>query len=109
MTRIGLSIIVSLTYLHLIIAYLISVWVLIIRLQTARPDLYKRLASPSEMFNPFEKGTWQLSFFILTGYPEPSARGVRLAVWASRVLLVLVTWLYLDSRTILWFLERFSK
>lgn len=109
MIREGLSIIASLIYIHLVIAYLISVWVLIIILQTSRPDLYKRLENPSENFSPFEIGTWYLSLFIITGYPEPSARGIRGSVWATRVLLIVNIWILLDSRPILWFLDRFSK
>src|SRR5688572_5986155 len=102
MSREDMSLAVGLARFGCISAYLVSVWILIARLQTARPDLYERLARPTDFFSPLAAGTWKLLFFVLTGYPEPSARGVRGAVWATRTLLVASVWLLLDPRPIQW-------
>ena len=87
------SLIVSLALLALVGAYLVSVWILIARLQMTRPDLYQRLGEPTGLFSPLAASTWKLLFFVLPGFPEPSARGVRAAVWATRVLLAACLWL----------------
>jgi hypothetical protein len=97
--REDLSVLVGLALSALVGAYLVSVWILVARLQAARPDLYRRLGEPTGFFSPLAAGTWKLLFFILTGFPEPSARGVGRSVWTTRALLaVCLVALSLSSR-----------
>ncbi|HEX5066315.1 MAG TPA: hypothetical protein VFY49_09385 [Myxococcota bacterium] len=106
MNRQDLSLLVGLTLFGLVGAYVISVWSLIARIQGARPDLYERLERPTALFSPLSAGTWKLFRFILTGLPDPSSRGVRGAVWATRVQLAL-SLLALFARE--WAIERLSN
>ena len=78
----------SLAMLATVVPYLASMHVLIIRLKGRRPDLYQRLGRPPLSGSPFEKGTWGLMLFVVSGFPDFPARGVRGPLWASRVLLV---------------------
>ncbi len=103
------ALVVSLALFGLVGAYLVSVWILIARLQTTRPDLYQRLGTPTGLFSPLAAGTWRLLFFVLTGFPEPSSRGVRGAVWATRFLLVACLWVLLDPRPTQWAIHRLSS
>ena len=108
MSREDLSLVVGGILFVAIGAYLVSVWALIARLQTARPDLYQQLGKPTGLFSPLAPGTWQLMLFVLTGFPEPSARRVRFAVWTTRVLLALSLWLLFNRGKALLAIQRFT-